>query len=200
VNRSVHDVADFVTIIMRKILTGFGRAAFVLRGYGHGADRLRTTDPRRRWDVRAMTTAIDDGLFTWPSEAPRLVGGECRACGAVAFPRPATCSRCTSDDVAERHLGRRGTLWSFTVQRFEPKPPYDGPRPFRPYGVGYVELPGEVIVESRLTTANPDELEIGQAMELVVVPFRSGPDGHDTVTFAFRPVSETAPTAGEDTQ
>ncbi|MGH9262949.1 MAG: Zn-ribbon domain-containing OB-fold protein, partial [Acidimicrobiales bacterium] len=62
-----------------------------------------------------------------------------------------------------------------------------GPEPFEPYGVGYVELPGEVIVESRLTTADPGELEIGQPMELVIVPFTTAVDGTEVVTFAFRP-------------
>ena len=43
-----------------------------------------------------------------------------------------------------------------------------------------------MIVEARLTETDPDELEIGEAMELVVVPFRRDDDGNDVVTFAFR--------------
>jgi uncharacterized OB-fold protein len=50
--------------------------------------------------------------------------------------------------------------------------------------VGYVDLDGEVIVESRLTTPDPDELEIGLTMELVVVPFASA------LTFAFAPAAD----------
>jgi uncharacterized OB-fold protein len=127
---------------------------------------------------------IADDLFTWPSDEPRLVGGRCADCGAVAFPRPASCSRCTSERVDEHLLARRGTLWSWTVQRFEPKEPYLGDGPFEPYGVGYVDLDGEVIVESRLTTADPEQLEIGLTMELVVVPFASA------LTFAFAPAAD----------
>jgi uncharacterized protein len=127
---------------------------------------------------------IADGLFSWPSGDPRLLGGRCADCGAVAFPRPPSCSRCTSDRIEEHQLARSGTLWSWTVQRFQPKEPYLGPEPFEPYGVGYIDLAGEVIVESRLTTADPDELEIGQPMELVVVPLT---DEH--LTFAFRPAA-----------
>ena len=49
--------------------------------------------------------------------------------------------------------------------------PYVGPTtPFEPYGVGYVELPGEVRVEARLTEADPARLRIGMPMELTVVP------------------------------
>lgn len=90
----------------------------------------------------------------------------------------------------EQLLERRGSLWSFTVQGFEPKSPYNGPTPFEPYGVGYVELAGQVIVESRLTENDPDRLAIGMPVELVVVPFRTADDGTAIVTFAFRPVTE----------
>jgi uncharacterized OB-fold protein len=142
----------------------------------------------------APTTApIADGLFTWPSAEPRLIGGACLECGSVSFPRQPSCSRCTAESIAEHLLPRVGSLWSWTVQRFRPKEPYDGPEPFEPYGVGYVELAGEVIVESRLTTADPDHLEIGRPMELVVVPFVTRDDGSEVVTFAFRPARGTVP-------
>jgi uncharacterized OB-fold protein len=128
-----------------------------------------------------LPAPIAEGLFTWPSDAPQLVGGRCADCGAVAFPRPASCARCTSERIDEHLLASSGTLWSWTVQRFQPKEPYLGPEPFEPYGVGYVDLDGEVIVESRLTTADPTELAIGQRLELVVVPFAGA------LTFAFAP-------------
>ena len=113
-----------------------------------------------------------------PSE-PVLVGSECRECGTVSFPRQGACPRCTSTDVQERRLARRGTLWSWTIQRFRPKsPPYTGPEEFEPYGVGYVELPGEVRVEARLTESDPSKLRIGMEMELTLIP---------EATFAFKP-------------
>ena len=59
-----------------------------------------------------------------------------------------------------------------------------------PFGVGYVELPGEVKVEARLTTAGPDVLRDGMEMELTLVPFRTDADGNEVVTFAFRPVPQ----------
>ena len=128
---------------------------------------------------------IADGLFTWPSPDPQLVGGRCGTCGSVSFPRAASCPRCTSEDIEEHPLARHGTLWSWTVQRFPPPPPYAGPQPFEPYGVGYVALADEVIVESRLTTADPEQLEIGMPVALVVLPFTTRDDGTEVVTFAF---------------
>jgi uncharacterized protein len=139
--------------------------------------------------VQLVTTSIPiaDDLFTWPSTEPQLIGSRCATCGTTTFPRHDSCPKCTATEMHERLLSRHGSLWSYTVQGFRPKEPYNGPEAFEPYGVGYVELPGEVIVEARLTENNPDVLEIGAEMELVVVPFRRDDDGNDVVTFAFRP-------------
>ena len=65
-------------------------------------------------------------------------------------PRPGVVPPLHGTDVGERLLAREGTLWTWTVQGFRPKsPPYEGPVEFEPYPVGYVELPGEVKVETR---------------------------------------------------
>lgn len=88
-------------------------------------------------------------------------------------------------------LPNRGQLWSYTVQRFAPKsPPYAGPVPFQPFALGYVELAGALIVESRLIDIAFENLSIGVPLELVVVPFRTDPDGTVVTTFAFRPLHE----------
>jgi uncharacterized OB-fold protein len=131
---------------------------------------------------------VAEGLFTLTADGPRLLGSRCRNCGVVTFPRQASCPRCTSLDVEERLLAARGRLWSWTIQCFRPKsPPYGGtesPDDFVPYGVGYVELPGEVRVEARLTESDPERLRIDMPMELTLVPV---PGDQERVTFAFRP-------------
>jgi uncharacterized OB-fold protein len=138
-----------------------------------------------------MTTIpVEEGLFTWPSDEPRLIGGRCQSCGTTTFPKQGSCPKCTGRDVTEQLLDREGTLWTFTVQGFRPKSPYAGPEEFEQYGVGYVELPGQVMVESRLTENDPARLEIGAAMELVIIPFRQDEAGNAVVTFAFRPPGE----------
>jgi uncharacterized OB-fold protein len=96
--------------------------------------------------------------------------------------------------MAGHLLARRGRLWAWTTQEFPPPtPPYAGPTgaAFVPYGVGYVELAGEVRVETRLTTT--EGLRIGMDMELVLVPSRTDDDGTEVVTFAFRPVGGASP-------
>jgi uncharacterized OB-fold protein len=133
---------------------------------------------------------IDAGLISGSEDAPRLIGSECRRCGTVTFPRQASCPRCTSEDVQPRELATRGELWTWTIQCFPPKaPPYleGGVEEFEPYGVGYIELPGEVRVEARLTESDPERLRIGMPMELTLIPV---PGASDTLTFAFRPAEE----------
>lgn len=140
-------------------------------------------------DTRTLQL-IDPDVIGGTSEEPRLIGSECAQCGTVTFPRQRSCPRCTSEDVQARELATRGELWSWTVQCFAPKaPPYlpGGVEEFEPYGVGYIELPGEVRVEARLTESDPDRLRIGLPMELTLIPVPGAPD---KLTFAFRPVSE----------
>ena len=134
---------------------------------------------------------VAEGLFTWPSDDPQLIGSRCTACGMVTFPTQGSCPRCASTEMEERLLPRRGRLWAWTTQDFPPpSPPYTGPsgKDFAPFGIGYVELADEVKVETRLTESDPEKLIHGSEMELVVVPFRTDDDGNDVVTFAFQPV------------
>jgi uncharacterized OB-fold protein len=139
---------------------------------------------------QAREVPIAEGLYTWPSASPQLIASRCSACGEVAFPAQQSCPACTSESVEEILLSRRGELWTWTIQRFPPPPPFIGDaKSFVPYGVGYVELPEGVRVEARLTTANPDELAIGQTMELVIEKFAEDDDGRSLMTFAFSPVS-----------
>ena len=135
--------------------------------------------------------AFAEDVFTWPADEPQLIGGECEECAAVTFPNQASCPRCGSLEMAEHLLPRQGTLWTFTTQEFLPKEPYAGgetPETFEPYGVGLVQLGDEVRVEGRLTVADPEVLQIGMELQLVVVPFRTDPDGTEVMTYAFEPV------------
>lgn len=134
------------------------------------------------------------GLVAGEGAGARLVGGKSRADGRIVFPMP-------SGPEAERYeiveLATGGKLWSFTVQRFAPKPPYDGTSgegggegKFEPYAVGYVELAGQLIVEARLDTDDFAGLRIGMPMRFGLLAYRHGPDGGAVLTYAFHPVDE----------
>ena len=112
----------------------------------------------------------------WTDDAPpALIGGRDPGSGRIVFP--------CSEGFDPVPLQRDGTIWSWTVQRFRPKsPPYAGPEAFEPYALGYVELPGEVIVEARFDGLAFDTLRVGLPVSLRIVPFGDGE------TFAFGPV------------
>jgi uncharacterized OB-fold protein len=128
---------------------------------------------------------IAQGLVTEDSP-PRLIGGRERTSGRVVFPCP---PGALYEPVA---LSRTGTLWSYTIQRYRPKsPPYAGPEAFRPWPVAYVELPGEVIVEARLTDVAFEDIHIGMPLELTMIPL--DPETADPVMIpAFRPAGAAA--------
>lgn len=118
----------------------------------------------------------------------RLIGGRDRKSGRIVFPLPSD-----RESFEPLELPHRGLLWSYTVQRFEPKsPPYQASESFQPFAVGYVELPGALIVESRLIDVRFDELTIGMPMELATFALRK--DEHGAILmFAFRPQSGIRP-------
>jgi len=129
------------------------------------------------------TRYLDESILS--GTPVRLIGGRHRSSGRIVFPCPGGADAADWEPMA---LARKGTLWSWTVQRFRPKsPPYAGPEAFAPYAVGYVELAGETIVESRIVDVDFDALRIGMPLEMTVVPYTRDADGTEVLTFAFRP-------------
>lgn len=133
---------------------------------------------------------IAQGLIT-EDNPPHLIGGRERETGRVVFPCPPISGK-GGERYEQVALSRTGTLWSYTIQRYRPKsPPYKGPEAFRPWAVAYVELPGEVIVESRLTDVAFEDIHIGMPLELTMIPL--DPDAPDSVMIpAFRPAGGAA--------
>lgn len=123
-------------------------------------------------------------------EGVRLIGGKHKETGRYVFPYP------NDPERYERvTLGQQGKIWSYTFQSFPPKEPYKGlntPDSFTPYCVAYVELPGEVIVESRIHIANFDDVKIGQAVELISLPFARADGETGDIIYAFQPIGDSA--------
>ncbi len=136
---------------------------------------------------------IAEGLFTWPSNDPRLLGSRCQSCGVVTFPAQGGCPACCGEATETIEIERRGKLWTWTVQGFPPnRPPYEGPETpetFKGFGVGYVELPEQVRVETRIKTKDLSKLRIGMDMELVVEKYIER-DGKDVIAYFFSPADE----------
>lgn len=123
---------------------------------------------------------IAEGLFA-AEEPPRLIGGRDRHSGRIVFPCP------SNSNFEPVTLGRTGTLWSWTVQRYRPKsPPYAGPEAFEPWPLGYVELPGETIVEARIIGVDAADLAIGMALEVTQIALDPAADEPRMIP-AFKP-------------
>ena len=107
------------------------------------------------------------GLIDVVDGQPRLLGSRCGSCGTETFPVQSSCPRCSSEDVEPVELATRGTVWTWTVQRFAPKPPFRAPKVFQPFALGYVDL-GTVRVEARLGGKPVEQWKIGDPVRLVV--------------------------------
>lgn len=136
-----------------------------------------------------MTTLIADGLFRIDGERAVLLGSKRRSTGAVRFPAERPELLDDQDDIVLIELSTQGTLYTFTTQEFPPPLPYKGdrsPERFKPYVVGYVELPDGVLVESLIVGADASGLRIGQSMVSTPTALEAA-DGQSFVTFAFTP-------------
>lgn len=135
---------------------------------------------------------VAPGLVEWREGNPKLVGSRCSECGEHRFPASTSCPACLTENVEKVALPDRGTLWTYTVQRFPPpSPPFSGPvEPdrFEPYAVGYIDLPGALRVESRLAECDFDALAIGMPMKLAVASLSTHASDERVHTFVFVPV------------
>lgn len=137
-----------------------------------------------------MARPVAERLFRGEGEGARLLAGRRRHDGKLRFPFPHGADQ---EDYELIELSPQGTLWSYTVQRFRPKTPFNGDgdeRDFKPYGVGYVELPGELIVEARLVADDLTSLTIGEPMRITTEAYRTDEAGEPVLTYAFTPVRE----------
>ena len=137
---------------------------------------------------------LHEGLFNWPDPAAGLIGSRCLDCGEHAFPAQSSCRACSSQKTAIANLGSEGTLWTWTIQSFMPKAPYDTdetPETFTPYGVGYIELACGLKVESRLRENTPEQLSIGMPMKMELITVRQDGDGDELLTFQFCAAEES---------
>lgn len=128
-----------------------------------------------------MSTCLAPELFA-STEPLVLAGSRCRSCASVQFPASDECASCAAGPTMKVALPDHGTIWTWTVQRFAPKAPYEvPPEGFTPFAVGYVDL-GEALVES-VIVGDVDKLQIGLPVGLV----RHQISGTEpTWSFAFR--------------
>lgn len=143
-----------------------------------------------------MTTLIAEGLFRVEGDRTVLFASRRRSSGVVKFPaeRPELFDGAPEiqDDIEAIELSTEGTLYTYTTQEFPPPLPYKGnrsPDVFKPYVVGFVELPEGVLVEALIVGAAPADLRIGQRLVPTTTNLETA-DGTSLVTFAFCPAAD----------
>lgn len=130
---------------------------------------------------------VAGGLTKPLSPDSRLLASKCTKCGKLHFPAQRLCSGCYSwEQMEEAPLSRRGRIFSWTVSYMMGEHP-----------IGYVDLPEGIRVFAIFTDVgdNPAKsLDIGQEVELVVMPMREMEFGMEVgatefIGYKFRPVS-----------
>lgn len=111
------------------------------------------------------------GLMGADAEGAFLIGGTCAACGFTTLGVREICPDCWAEGtMREAPIGRRGTLYTFTVIHQLPQG-YD-----EPFAVGYVDLADGIRVFSHIDNT-PNSLVIGADLELASAHLRKDDDG-----------------------
>jgi uncharacterized OB-fold protein len=141
-----------------------------------------------------MTTSksvpVAEGLFTETPDGPRLLGSKCASCGTPYFPRSAVCHNpeCSESKMEDASFGPRGTLWSVAIQNYPPPLPARYEEPYTPYALGMVDMPEGLRVLGRISTDDPEGVQVGSQVELILERLYLDEDGNDVITWKFRPI------------
>lgn len=120
-----------------------------------------------------------------PGDRDYLIGGKCKSCGRVFFPKISVCRVCMVEDTIEEiPLGAGGKIDTFTVVHV-------APTGFKaPYIQAYVDLPEGPRVFALIAGVDPlrHGLKEGAEVELVIGKIREDEKGNDLIGYMFRPV------------
>lgn len=144
-------------------------------------------------DAAAELPAIDGWWSSDESGEPHLAGARCPGCGTYVFPpRADNCPNpaCGADVLEEVALSRRGTLWSYTENRYQPPAPYPQTEQFEPFAVAAVQLSDEgIIVLGKVVDGTlAADLKVGMEMELTTMPLYVDDDGVTRSVYAWKVV------------
>lgn len=114
----------------------------------------------------------------------RLEGTECADCGELHFPPRIVCPQCKSRDLEPHKFVGRGTVYSHTTVYQAP----DGFEDYVPYVVALVDLEEGPRITAQLTDVNPNEVNIGMPVEMIVRKLsEQDEDGLIVYGYKFRP-------------
>ncbi len=137
----------------------------------------------------SVAVPVVDGLFALVAGEARLTGTRCASCGTHYFPRAISCRNpaCRDKQVEPAALPNTGTLYSYTIQHYQP-PPLFRMDDWAPYALGVVDLGEGLQVMGMLTGVPLDEIRIGMALRLVIEPLYLDAERGEVLTYKFAPL------------
>ena len=132
---------------------------------------------------------VIEGLFAERAEGPRLLGSRCATCATPYFPKSPVCHNpgCDESRMEDADFGPHGVLFSCAVQNYPPPPPAKYDEPYQPYALGMIDLAEGLRVLGRIAVDDFSKLHGGMPVELIVDRLYRDAEGHDVVTWQFRP-------------
>jgi len=125
-------------------------------------------------------------------ESLRLCGSRCRTCGVALLGRRHRCENCSSRELHDETFSTKGTVHTYTVQRFPPPQPHSCVLPWVPRPVAWIDLTNGPRIIGAIK-CSPDVLSIGLAVRLCFEIGWITSNGSEVVTYAFVPnTSHTA--------
>src|SRR5438128_1281703 len=105
----------------------------------------------------------------------RLYGSRCEACGLVQYPQARVCIGCQARDRMQDHkLGKRGSVFTFTIDNLAPVPEH-------PMPMAVIDLDGGGRVYLQVTDAAEGEVKVGAPGELTFRRLHEAAGAHDVV-------------------
>jgi len=153
-----------------------------------------------RMKIKEDEVLVKQGVLKFPSspeERPSLIGGKCKLCGDVSFPRRHFCPKCNSQ-TQEFLFGAFGKVVTYTIV-------YQGGMGIKtPYIVAMVNFPEindpELSVITQIADCPIEDIKIGMPVELIIdrvrltfigtMMKRFGMPGEAVVGYKYRPVKE----------
>src|SRR5439155_336325 len=90
----------------------------------------------------------------------RLYGSRCEACGLVQYPQARVCIGCQARDRMQEHkLGKRGSVFTFTIDNLAPVPEH-------PMPMAVIDLDGGGRLYLQVTDAAEGDVKVGAPVSL----------------------------------
>ena len=114
----------------------------------------------------------------------RLRLQRCQACLSWMFPVRRRCQQCGSTDIGWADASGRGTVFSHARLRREVHPRHAGRLPLV---VAWIDLEEGVRIASNVVGVEPEDVKVGQAVELDFEQLPDAPEAEGDRIAVFRP-------------